>query len=115
MLIKQSSVTLEEIENVNEFVNKLEKIELPNQLVAAIGDPLLQKFLQLKPTVSNLQRIDQWLSAFFEDQLENPGFEKAILEMLEAVSDYTNHTKVCSWNLVPQSMLICPSTCHLLV
>jgi centromere protein I len=87
---------LEEIESVNEFVDKLEKIELPNQLVASLRDPLLHKFLQLKPSVSISQRIDQWLLAFFEDQLETPGSEKTILEMLEAIRDYTNHTKVCS-------------------
>jgi centromere protein I len=108
-------VTLEEIENVNEFVDKLEKIELPNQLVAAIGDPLLQKFLQLRPSDSTSQRIDQWLLAFFEDQLETSGSEKAILEMLEAVRGYTNHTKVCSCNVVLRPALRRPRICHLLV
>lgn len=89
-------MTLEEIENVNEFVDKLERIELPNQLVAAIGDPLLQKFLQLRPSDSTSQRIDLWLLAFFEDQLETPGSEKAISEMLAAIHGYTNHTNVRS-------------------
>ena len=90
---------------MSEFVDNLEKIELPNQLVAAIGNSLLQKFLQLKPSISTFQRINQWLLAFFEDQLETPGSEKAILEMLEAVRNYTNHTKVCSRNLVSRSIL----------
>ena len=79
---------------MSDFVDKLEKIELPNQLVAAIGDPLLQKFLQIKPSVTTSQRIDQWLLAFFEDQLETAGSERAILEMLEAIRNYTKHTKV---------------------
>ena len=95
-LTRQSSVTLEEIEHVSDFVDKLEKIELPNQLVASLKDPLLHKLLQLKPSVSTSQRIDQWLLAFFEDQLETPESEKTILEMLEAIRDYSNHTKVCS-------------------
>jgi centromere protein I len=88
---------LEEIENASEFVDKLEKIELPNQLVAAIGDPLLQRFLLLKPSNNTFQRIDHWLRAFFEDQLETPGSEKVILEILEAVRNYTNHAKVNSF------------------
>jgi centromere protein I len=102
---------------VNEFVNKLENIELPNQLVAAIGDPLLQKFLQLRPTIGTSQRIDQWLLAFFEDQLEaEPSVsEKPILEMFEAILIYTNHTKVFPRNLVPRSILMRLSICHLLV
>jgi centromere protein I len=87
---------LEEIGNVSDFVNKLEKIELPNQLVAAIGDPLLQKYLQLKPSSSTSLRLGLWLLAFFEDQLETPESEKNILDMLEAIRDYTRYTKVCT-------------------
>ena len=107
-LIEQSSVTLEEIENLHEFVHKLEKIELPNQMVAAIGDPLLQRFLQLKPTSSNFRRIDEWLLAFFEDQLENLEHEKAIQEMLEAIRNYTCHTKV-RFQILSQMILTCLS------
>ena len=84
---------------MNDFVEKLERIELPNQLVAAIGDPLLQMLLQLKPTTNDSNRIDQWLLAFFEDQLEKIEFDKAILEMLEAVRNYTSHTRVC-WRIL---------------
>lgn len=89
---------MEEIENANELVAKLEKIELPNQLVAAVGDSLLQKFLQLKNSESSSQRLDSWLLAFFEDQLETSGSEAVILEMpremLLAIRDYTYYTKV---------------------
>lgn len=46
----KASVTLEEVENVDDFVNKLDKLELPNQLVAVLEDPLLQKLLLLKPS-----------------------------------------------------------------
>ena len=81
---------------MNEFIRKLEKIELPNQLVAAITDPLLQKFLQLKSSESTSRRVDNWLLAFFEDQLENQGSEAVILEMLGAIRTYTQYTKVPS-------------------
>lgn len=88
-------MTLEEIENVSSFVNKLEKIELPNQLVAVIGDPLLQKLLQLKSSDTVMRRLDNWLKAFFEDQLEENGqSESTLLDMLAAILEYVRFTKV---------------------
>jgi centromere protein I len=80
---------------VHDFVQKLEKIEPPNQLVAVIGDSLLQKFLQLRSSESNSRRVDAWLLAFFEDQLEAPEpADSKILEMLEALLIYTRYNKV---------------------
>lgn len=94
-LTEQSSTTLEEIEDVHEFIQKLEKIELPNQLVAVIGDPLLQKFLQLRSSEIDTSRIDSWLLAFFEDQLQNSSSgQEGILEMLDAILKYARCTKV---------------------
>ncbi|KAH7393204.1 Mis6-domain-containing protein [Cadophora sp. MPI-SDFR-AT-0126] len=91
---QETSVTLEEIEDVHEFIQKLEKIEPPNQLVAAIDDPLLQKFLQLRSSKSNARRIDSWLMAFLEDHLQSShAGERQILEMLETILGYTRHTK----------------------
>lgn len=80
---------------MHEFVHKLEKIEPPNQLVAVINDPLLQKFLQLRSSDTNSKRIDRWLLAFFEDQLEDSTLSPSkILDMLEAVLGYARYTKV---------------------
>ena len=80
---------------MHEFVRKLEKIEPPNQLVAVIHDPLLQKFLQLRSSDTSSKRIDSWLLAFFEDQLEeSTSSESKIFEILEAVLGYTRYTKV---------------------
>lgn len=89
-------MTLEEIENINDFVQKLEKIEMPNQLVAVIGDPLLQHLLQLKSNKVIVRRIDNWLTAFFEDQLESGAQTGStpLLDMLTAIRDYTSFTKV---------------------
>ncbi|KAK6584557.1 hypothetical protein PZA11_002781 [Diplocarpon coronariae] len=98
---QESSVTLEEIEGAHEFVQKLEKIEPPNQLVAVINDPLLQRFLQLRFCDDDSRRIDSWLLAFFDDQLQTPETgERLVLEMLIAVRGYTRHTKsmMPSWN-----------------
>jgi len=91
----QTSVTLEEIENVSGFIGRLEKIELPNQLVAVMGDPLLQKLLQLKSTDITRRRVDNWLMAFFEDQLENEeNSEATLLDMLASIREYVRFTKV---------------------
>ncbi len=59
---------------MHDFVRRLEKIEPPNQLVAVIQDPLLQKFLQLRSSDVYAKRVDSWLLAFFEDQLEALAF-----------------------------------------
>lgn len=88
-------MTLEEIENVSGFIGRLEKIELPNQLVAIMGDPLLQKLLQLKSTDITRRRVDNWLMAFFEDQLENEeNSEAPLLDMLASIREYIRFTKV---------------------
>jgi centromere protein I len=80
---------------VHEFVRKLEKIEPPNQLVAAINDTLLQKYLLLRSSDTDSQRIDSWLFALFEDQLEDStSSEGKIFETLEAVLGYTEYNKV---------------------
>jgi centromere protein I len=65
--------------------------------VAAIDDPLLQKFLQLKSSQNTQSRIDHWLLAFFEDQLEDGrSSEIEIPDMLQAVLGYTSFTRVSS-------------------
>ncbi|CAG8955260.1 hypothetical protein HYFRA_00011242 [Hymenoscyphus fraxineus] len=92
---EQASVTLEEIEGANDFIQRFEKIEAPNQLVAVVGDPLLQKFLQLQPSDIYEKRLDSWLLAFFEDQLQaaEPS-ETKIMEILKGILEYTKFTKI---------------------
>lgn len=92
---QETSVTLEEIESVQAFIGKLEKIELPNQLVAVMGDPLLQKLLQLKSTDETRHRVDNWLLAFFGDQMQSEdNSERALLDMLASILEYVRFTKV---------------------
>lgn len=89
----QSSVTLEEIGNVDDFVARLEKLELPNQLAAVIEDPLLQKLLDLKFSETDQQRINNWLAAYLSC-IVGGGAKECLLKRLVG---YTNHTK----NLLP--------------
>ena len=45
-------MTLEEIESIENFASKIDKLELPNQLAAAIDNSLLQTLLVIKPSGS---------------------------------------------------------------
>ncbi|KAL0637894.1 hypothetical protein Q9L58_003116 [Maublancomyces gigas] len=62
----EASVTLEEVENVDDFVNKLDKLELPNQLVAVLEDPLLQKLLLLKPSSKTFPTYWVWKEIYLD-------------------------------------------------
>ncbi|PWW80391.1 Mis6-domain-containing protein [Tuber magnatum] len=68
----EASVTLEEVEDVGDFVKKLDKLELPNQLVAVLEDPLLQKLISLKPSDGASLRINNWLAASLSGELHSP-------------------------------------------
>ncbi|RPB16110.1 Mis6-domain-containing protein [Morchella conica CCBAS932] len=94
----EASVTLEEVENVDDFVNKLDKLELPNQLVAALEDPLLRKLLQLKPSDAATSRINNWLAACLSDELRSsqtptPGSADRTAKLLSKILEYTHSTK----------------------
>ncbi|KAF2736807.1 Mis6-domain-containing protein [Polyplosphaeria fusca] len=64
----ETSVTLEEIDSVDDFVEKLDRIEPPAQMISFLSDPLLQKFTELRPSRIATARIDLWLSACLEDE-----------------------------------------------
>ncbi len=86
-------MTLEEIEDVDKFVQNLDKIELPNQLVACLVDPLLQKLMQLRPDESNYQRASAWVASFSQDVLDGEVDDAHLRDMLEIIRDYAAHMK----------------------
>ena len=86
---------MEEIENVQSFVKNFEKIELPNQLVAVLADPLLQKLLILRPSQESHQRIANWLNAVLEDVLGGDADEDTLFDVLDVLKDFVISTKVC--------------------
>ncbi|KAI1096815.1 Mis6-domain-containing protein [Rostrohypoxylon terebratum] len=88
----EKSVTLEEIENVDGFVNNLERIELPNQLIAVLGDPLLQKLLMLKPQNEAHQRASSWLASYGQDIMSGEGGVDPT-DCLEMLKTYASSTK----------------------
>ncbi|RYP50741.1 hypothetical protein DL768_003801 [Monosporascus sp. mg162] len=87
-----NSVSLEEIENVDGFVKALETIELPNQLIAVLGDPLLQKLLLLKPDAEANRRVNNWLSSYAHDMISGDS-DTNPLDILATLRDYASSTK----------------------
>ncbi|KAI1776159.1 Mis6-domain-containing protein [Hypoxylon cercidicola] len=91
----ENSVTLEEIESVDGFVKNLERIELPNQLIAVLGDPLLQKLLALKPHPEAHRRASNWLSSYGRDLMSGEsGIDPT--DSLEMLKTYVSSTKTFS-------------------
>ncbi|KAK5014084.1 hypothetical protein LTR39_003324 [Cryomyces antarcticus] len=92
------SVALENVDSVNEFVGKLESVELPNQLVAILKDPLLQKYLVLKPSVTATKRIELWLSKALEEEIkfirDGLGMTSRLSEILQGLFNYTRYKKI---------------------
>jgi centromere protein I len=92
----ESSVTLEGIDNVESFVERLDRIEPPGQLISFLTDPLLQKYVELKPSPIVSARIGLWLSTCLEEQVvtaglnaENPAFLTELLDGLLLHAQYT--------------------------
>jgi centromere protein I len=93
----ESSVTLEEVNNVDDFIEKLDRIEPPGQLISFLSDPLLQKYLILNPSSVSARRINLWLTAYLEDEYETArqGQQTSpqLSEILDAILDLTRYTK----------------------
>lgn len=71
---------------------------MPNQLVAVLADPLLQKFLLLRPNAEGASRISNWLMACLGDVASGDADSDLLLDMLEVVHDFALATKVCRLN-----------------
>lgn len=87
-------MTLEEINNATMFVKNLENIMLPSQLVAVLADPLLQKFLLLRPDEEAYTRINNWLSAALQDIRTGDADSKTIADVLGVLYEYVTLSKV---------------------
>jgi centromere protein I len=100
---EQALVTLEDVENADHFVDILEKIEPPSQLVAALRDPLLQKYLMLGSSVDSERRLEFWLLRYFGEELETLregfGLSATLSDTLSAIISYSESSKV--WTMRP--------------
>lgn len=89
----EKSVTLEEIDSAESLAENLEKVELPDHLVAVLVDPLLQKFMMLRPDL-NLKRASAWLDVQLAEILSGEADDRAIEETLRIILEYARTTKV---------------------
>ena len=91
-------MALEEVHGVDDFVEKLDKIEPPSQLVAALDDPLLRTYVVLKQDETAQRRLDNWLALFLDSQLqaEAAGDDASndLQDVLNKLLKYTQYTKV---------------------
>ena len=80
------------------FIDKIDKLALPNQMISALDDQLLQTYCLVRPTNDWTQRMDRWLSLFFDEQLhvlEDAGATTTSLwEVLEKSLGYIHRIKV---------------------
>lgn len=76
------------------FVDKMDKLELPNQLVAVLADPLLQKLLLLRPSAESYMRVANWLNAALQEVVDGDADETTLWEMMDVVRDFVVQIKV---------------------
>jgi centromere protein I len=99
--VSDKHTSLEELRDVSHLVDKLDRIELPNQIVSTLGDVMAQKYLHLvQPELAD-QRLDEWLRSFLEDQLEilredEDDEPEALAYFLDLVVGYVSYMKVSS-------------------
>jgi centromere protein I len=108
--VQLNHISLEEVRGVDDFIEKLEKIELPDQIISTLGDPLARKYLLLVELETVRVRLEDWLHGFLNDEFEHAqhGEESEPLgHMLSVAVQYVRHTKVTRFlYLVPNILLM---------
>lgn len=79
-------------------MNNLERIEPPSQLIAGLGDPLVQRYLLLNKSAESVRRLEFWLETSLEMEIEiieeGFGLSPTLTEILSTLLSYTEFTKV---------------------
>ena len=76
-------------------MQNLENIQLPNQLVAVLADPLLQKLLLLKPEEDTFRRIHNWVLNILQDIKSGEADAGTTSEVLGLLYEYVIVVQVC--------------------
>ena len=83
---------------MGDFVEKLDRIEPPGQLISFLTDPLLQKYVALRPSAITSARVDLWLSTCLEEEYNavKSGLPAStyLSEILSGLHIQTQYTKV---------------------
>lgn len=104
--LSSKHASLEEIRDIDHFVEKFDKIELPNQIISTLGDAMAQKYIYLVQSEAANHRLDEWLKSFLQDKLEQvreDGDEEQeslsyVLSLLEAYAAFTK-VSLSNWHL----------------
>lgn len=95
--VDESSVTLEEVRSMGDFISTLDKMELPNQIAAVLDDNLFQKFLVHRPSPEATKRLDQWIVAVSEELFQTPDHQNhdqiACQQLLSKLWHFSRKTK----------------------
>ncbi|KAF3027069.1 hypothetical protein E8E15_008225 [Penicillium rubens] len=96
--VSHKHTSLEELRDMGHFVDKLDKIELPNQIISTLGDAMAQKYLHLVQSELANHRLNEWLRSFLEDKLETLREDEdddpdTLSYVLEFVVGYASYTK----------------------
>ncbi|KAJ5600393.1 hypothetical protein N7450_001460 [Penicillium hetheringtonii] len=96
--VSRKYTSLEEIRDIEHFVDKLDRIELPNQIISTLGDAMAQKYLHLIQSEAANHRMDEWLRNFLEDRLEqirndDDDEPESLSYVLSFVEGYASFTK----------------------
>lgn len=91
--------SLEELRNVRDFVKRIDKIELPNQIASALAEPLAQRYLLLVDKDQASRRLESWLNSFFQDEIDDmhmndEGPSEYLGYVLEILVGFVRYTKV---------------------
>ncbi|KAJ5570201.1 Centromere protein Cenp-I [Penicillium hispanicum] len=97
--VSTKHTSLEEIRDIDHFIEKLDQIELPNQIISTLGDAMAQKYLHLVQSEAANHRLDEWLRNFLEDKLEQisdddddePETLSYVLSFIAGYAAYTKH------------------------
>lgn len=97
--VSHNHTSLEELRSVDHFVERIERIDLPNQIISTLGDSMAQRYLFLvRPEAAN-RRLDDWLNGFLSDKLEHiqdGGDDQGELSyVLSLAVEYVRYSKVC--------------------
>jgi centromere protein I len=101
--VSHKHTSLEELRDISHFVDKLDKIELPNQIISTLGDAMAQKYLHLVQSELAHHRLNEWLRSFLEDKLETLREDEddepeTLSYVLDFVVGYASYTKVSPAN-----------------
>ncbi|ROV87495.1 hypothetical protein VMCG_10501 [Cytospora schulzeri] len=88
----EKSVTLEEIDSAESLVSNLEKVEVPDHLVAVLVDPLLQKFMMLRPD-QDLRRALTWMDTQVGEALNGDADDETVENTLKIIHEFARSTK----------------------